>query len=124
MDTAGNLLTALANAQRVGKDRLAVPYVRFHEQLLQLLQARGVVASVRAQRTAHPLLVITLSGTQSSRRFRRVSRPGRRQYVNFRNIPWSSGPASFYVISTSRGLMEGEAARRARLGGEIVCEVR
>ncbi|MBI4022351.1 MAG: 30S ribosomal protein S8 [Candidatus Andersenbacteria bacterium] len=127
MDTVADLLTGLVNAQRVGKERFAVPYSRYKEQLVNLLRERGVVRAVRAQRTARPKLVVTLAANKdragTARRVRRVSRPGRRQYVARHAIPWQAGRAGFYILSTSQGLMDGETARQRGLGGEIICEV-
>lgn len=128
MDTVADLLTCLVNAQRVSKERFAVPYSRYKEQLVNLLREKGVVRAVRVQRTARPKLVVTLAVDKNrvgtARRARRVSKPGRRQYVGRHAIPWQAGHAGFYILSTSQGLLDGETARQRGLGGEIICEIR
>jgi small subunit ribosomal protein S8 len=127
MDTVADMLNTLVNAQRVGKERIAVPYSRFKEQLVRLLQEKGTVADVRVQSTVKPKLIITLAYDDGNPRIRqamRLSKPGRRRYVEKDKIPWGVGKFSTFVISTSQGLMDGRAARRAGLGGELICELR
>lgn len=126
MDTVADMLNTLVNAQRVGKERIAVPHSRFKEQLVQLLQAKGLVASVRVQKTAKPKLIITLAyedGVPKVRQATRLSKPGCRLYVNHSEIPWSSSKYGMYVISTSQGLVDERDARAKGLGGELVCEI-
>lgn len=126
MDPVADMLTTLVTAQRVGKERVAVPYSRFKEQLAGLLQKKEAVAAARVQEGSRPKLVITLAyrdGEPKVRRARRLSRPGRRRYVTKEKLPWTSGEPGFYVVSTSAGLMDEVEARRRGLGGELVCEV-
>jgi len=54
---------------------------------------------------------------------RRVSRPGRRVYVDRDSIPRVLGGMGVAVISTSQGLLSGQEARRRGIGGEFLCEV-
>ena len=127
MDTVADMLNTLVNAQRGGKERIAVPYSRFKEQLVQLLHERGLVAGVRVQKAAKPKLVITLvyeDGVPKVRQATRLSKPGRRLYVNHSEIPWGASKYGMYVISTSQGLLDEQDARAKGLGGELVCEVR
>lgn len=127
MDTVADLLTAILNAQRVGKERVALPYARFAEALARLLQERGLVAAVRVQEGTRPKLVLTLDyredGQPRITGVRRLSKPGRRWYVGGSKLPYRGRRPGFYVVSTSQGLMDAERARAARLGGELVCEV-
>ncbi len=53
----------------------------------------------------------------------RVSRPGRRIYVGSREVPRVLGGMGINILTTPKGLMTGQAARKARVGGEILCEV-
>jgi small subunit ribosomal protein S8 len=54
---------------------------------------------------------------------RRVSRPGRRTYVGRASIPRVRSGLGIAILTTSRGLMTDRAARKAKLGGELMCEV-
>lgn len=126
MDTIADILTALANAQRVGKKRVAVPYSDFAEKLCQLFKERGLVAAVRVQSSPRPKLVVTLAyedGQPRMRGARRLSSPGQRRYAKRSTIPYSRSGRGTIIVSTSRGLMEASRARQEGLGGELVCEV-
>ena len=54
---------------------------------------------------------------------RRSSRPGRRVYVGYRDIPKVLNGMGISIISTSRGVMTDTAAREAKVGGEVLCEI-
>jgi small subunit ribosomal protein S8 len=54
---------------------------------------------------------------------KRVSTPGRRQYVRSDRIPRVVGGLGTAIVSTSRGLMTDREAREAGLGGEFVCQI-
>jgi small subunit ribosomal protein S8 len=53
----------------------------------------------------------------------RVSKPGRRVYVGKREIPWVLSGMGVAILTTSKGVMTGQSARRHGVGGEILCEV-
>jgi small subunit ribosomal protein S8 len=53
----------------------------------------------------------------------RVSTPGRRVYVGKREIPWVLSGMGVSILTTSKGVMTGQTARRRGLGGEVLCEV-
>lgn len=126
MDPIADILTSLLNAQRVGKERVALPYAAFSERLARFLHERGVVGDVRVQEGTRPKLVITLAyrdGQPKVTAARRLSSPGRRFYVSHRELPYAGRRPGFFVISTSQGLMDAEKARKERLGGELVCVI-
>lgn len=126
MDTVANMLTILVNAQRVGKERVAIPHTRFKEQLANILKAKGAIARVRVQGETKPRLIITLSykgGRNGLYSTRRLSRPGRRVYTTYDQLPYTGGRPGFYVVSTSQGLLDEQAARARKLGGELICAV-
>jgi small subunit ribosomal protein S8 len=54
---------------------------------------------------------------------RRVSRPGRRRYVNGSQVPKVQGGMGTAIISTSVGVMTGHEAREKGVGGEVVAYV-
>jgi small subunit ribosomal protein S8 len=128
MDSIANMLTALLNAQRVGKTRVAVPYSSFKEQLAALLQSKGLVSSIRVQEGVRPQIIMTLAYDEESGRPRiqgvkRLSTPGRRRYVKQGEVPYPVTDAGAIVVSTSAGLMDDRQARGSGVGGELVCEI-
>lgn len=127
MDTVGNMLTSLVNAQRVKKERVLLPYSRLNERLVELLAREGRVASFRVQDGTPAKLVVTLryEGDQEPgiRGARRVSRPGARHYVPKDKLPHPMHGNGFFIVSTSHGLMSETQARKQGLGGELIGEI-
>lgn len=127
MDTVANMLTALVNAQRVGKKRVALPYSRFQKSLLEFLQQQGLVAKVRVQESPRAKLVVTLAYDEHEEPkiagAKRLSSPGRRYYAGSDEIPFSYQGFGTIVVSTSEGLLDDVSARKRGLGGELVCAI-
>lgn len=126
MDTIGDMLTAIINAQRVGKKRVVMPYSQFKLKLAELLQQKKMLAKVRAEEGEKATLVLTLAYDAEQlgvKGVKRLSKPGQRRYVAYNRIPYSQQGMGMVVISTSQGLMDGRAARKSKLGGELICEV-
>lgn len=120
------MLVSLVNAQRVGKERVAIPHSKFSESLLRVFQDKGLISSFRVQDGPQPKLIITLAysaGAPVMQGARRISKPGRREYQASSTIPYSNHGGGFFIISTSSGLYDDMTARKEGLGGEIVCEV-
>jgi small subunit ribosomal protein S8 len=53
----------------------------------------------------------------------RVSKPGRRIYVGKKDVPWVLSGMGISVLTTSKGIMTGQQARRSGVGGEVLCKV-
>lgn len=127
MDTVGNMLNSIINAQAVGKARIVVPYSSFQFQLAEFLQSKGLLAKIKADQDGKPTLQLTLKydddKTPAMARIKRLSKPGRRLYSRKQNIPYSIENRGMIVISTSQGLMDDKEARRKNVGGELICEI-
>ncbi len=127
MDPIANMLTTLNNAQRVGKQRAAIPYSRFTKSMLDVLQKKGIIAKVRLQASPKAKLIVTLvydeHDTPRIRGVRRLSTPGRRLYVKQDKIPNNYRGFGIIILSTPKGLMDDNEARREKLGGELVCAI-
>jgi small subunit ribosomal protein S8 len=126
MDPISNMLTAIVNAQRVNKERVAVPYSEFKAQLARFMQEEGLVAKMRIQDGDRKRLIITLAyqdGSPVIQSVEKISRPGNRKYVRKGDLPFTGNRLGVYVVSTPRGLMSQEKARKEGLGGELLCGV-
>lgn len=127
MDTIANMLTTIINAQRVGKQRVALPYSKFKESLALVLKNKGLVSAVRVQEGTHAKLVITLAyenaKTPRISGVKRLSTPGRRLYAQRQAIPRPTTETGSIIVSTSQGLMDDAMARQQGVGGELVCEI-
>jgi small subunit ribosomal protein S8 len=129
-DPVSDMLTRIRNAIRARHPRVDIPHSRLKERLARLLQEEGFLESVAVavpQQGKFPVIRIALrytgEGDPVLSGLERVSRPGRRVYCSRSEIPAVLGGLGVTIVSTSRGLMTGDACRKAGVGGEILCNV-
>jgi small subunit ribosomal protein S8 len=129
-DTISDMLTRIRNAQMRSKDSLEMPYSKQVEQIAKVLEAKGFLAGVnsfkyegKAYKGLHIDLKYTEDGVPAIQAINRVSKPGLRNYAKSKDIKRVLGGLGISVISTSRGIMASDDARRQKLGGEVLCEV-
>lgn len=122
MDTLGNLLTSIRNAEAVQHGEVIVPFSKVSMAVLGILADNGYISSFSASEGVKPTITITLKQGEKHT-YKRVSTPGRRWYTPASNIPTVLGGLGIVVISTSHGIMTGKDARKKNLGGEIICQV-
>ena len=130
-DTTADFLTRIRNAINASHETVSVPASRLSQELARILAEQGYINGFEPEEPepgrAGDRLRIDLRYTRERRSvisgLRRVSRPGRRIYVDSRHIPKVQGGMGTTIISTSRGVMTGHDARRAGVGGEVMAEV-
>ncbi|MHB1142185.1 MAG: 30S ribosomal protein S8 [Sulfuricaulis sp.] len=126
-DPIADLLTRIRNAQMAEKVNVRVPASRLKLAIAKVLQDEGYVESCREVTEAgRPLIEIALKyhdGRPVIERIDRVSTPGLRRYAGKHRLPRVDGGMGVAIVSTSRGIMSDRAARKAGLGGEILCVV-
>ena len=127
-DPIADFLTRIRTALQADHDAAVMPHSTFKAELARILTEQGYVEgySVEPARVGQTLRV-TLKYTEQRKPviagMKRVSRPGRREYVNSREVPKVQGGMGTTIVSTSRGVMTGHDARREKVGGEVVAEV-
>lgn len=106
---------------------LELPHSKAKEAIARVLVHEKYLSSVaKIERDGRHFLLIQLSydkGKPVISDIKQVSRPGMRIYAKTNKIPRVSGSLGMSVISTSRGVMSDREARKAKLGGEIICKV-
>ena len=129
-DPIADFLTRVRNAIRAAHETVDIPASRQKRELARILDEQGYIESwsvVPAPNGAGEMIRIRLKYTEDRRSaisgLRRVSRPGRRTYVDARSIPKVLGGMGTSIVSTSRGVMTGHDARAAGVGGEVVAQV-
>ena len=127
-DPLSDLLTRISNGLTAGHDRVDVPASRVKEAVLKVLESEGFIASYRrVEEKGRPILRVGLKydaeGEPIVTGLERVSRPGRRVYARADEIPKVLGGLGVSIVSTSKGIVTDRAARQARLGGEVLCNV-
>jgi small subunit ribosomal protein S8 len=126
-DPIADLLTRIRNGQMAEKVNVRVPASRLKLAIAKVLQDEGYIESCREVTEAgRPLIEIALKyhdGQPVIERLDRVSTPGLRRYAGKHRLPRVDGGMGVAIVSTSKGIMSDRAARKAGLGGEILCIV-
>ncbi len=125
-DPISDMLTRIRNGQAANKVAVKMPSSKLKVAIAALLQAEGYIEGYAVDGEAKPELEVTLKYFQAKpviEQIKRVSRPGLRVYKKKDDLPSVMGGLGVAVVSTSKGLMSDRAARKAGLGGEIICYV-
>jgi small subunit ribosomal protein S8 len=125
-DPISDMLTRLRNGQAAKKVAVKMPSSKLKVAIAALLQEEGFVADYTVTGEVKPELEVTLKYFEANpviEQIQRVSRPGLRIYKKKGALPSVMGGLGIAIVSTSKGLMTDRAARKAGLGGEIICYV-
>ncbi|MBE1273310.1 30S ribosomal protein S8 [Enterovibrio baiacu] len=125
-DPISDMLTRLRNGQAAAKVAVKMPSSKLKVAIAELLKAEGYVADFAVTSDVKPELEVTLKYFEAKpviEQIQRVSRPGLRIYKKKDELPSVMAGLGIAVVSTSKGLMTDRAARKAGLGGEIICYV-
>jgi small subunit ribosomal protein S8 len=122
------MLTRIRNAINVRKNVVSMPHSNVKESVARLLQESNFINSVAVADNDGPgkTLTITINDEQANARITeidRVSKPGRRYYVRAGEIPTVKRGRGIVIVSTSRGMMTGNEAKKQGVGGEVICRV-
>lgn len=126
-DPISDFLTRIRNAASAGQQEVFVPFSKMKSELSRILQEEGYLWNYEVDTTgAHPRLKLKLKyqgKTPVVRSLTRISKPGLRKYVSCDEIPRVLGGLGISILSTSRGIMTGARARKAKVGGELLAQV-
>jgi len=130
-DPVSDFLTRLRNAAKAQHHDVVIPSSKLKRELARILKEQGYIVAYQVGAAAEGRpgeeLTVTLKYTDDRKPvisgLERVSRPGRRTYVDHAHIPRIQGGMGTAIISTSKGVMTGHEARTEGLGGEVVARV-
>ena len=127
-DPISDFLTHLRNASKAGLAQCVSPHSKLKESLANILKSEGYVRDVATgtDERGHKTVVVTMKYVDSApviTGLKRSSTPGRRLYSGYSEIPRVLNGLGIAIVSTSKGLMKDQDARRQKLGGELVCTV-
>ncbi len=131
-DPIADMLTRIRNAALVKHPTVSMPSSKMKVAIAKILKEEGYIEGYRVETDErnHKVLVITLKyvGDLKHQRsvitgLKRVSKPGRRIYTSVREIPWVRSGMGIAILSTPKGVITGQQARRLRVGGEVLCYV-
>lgn len=130
-DPIADMLTRVRNAQMRQHPTVSMPSSKVKQEVARVLKEEGYIEDFKVlPEKPQAVLSITLKyvGDRRNRRsvitgLERVSKPGRRVYVGKKDIPWVLSGMGTAVVTTSKGVMTGQNARRIGVGGEVLCKV-
>lgn len=126
-DPIADMLTRIRNAILVRKSEVSLPHSNIKESVARLLKDSNFIDDVSVKDAAvGKTLTVRINSEDSNARITeivRLSKPGRRYYVNVKEIPVVKRGRGIVILSTSKGLMTGNEAKTQKVGGELICKV-
>jgi small subunit ribosomal protein S8 len=133
-DPISDMLSRIRNAVTAKHARVDMPASKLKAEIARILQDEGYIQGYRLVDepgekggAARPLIRVFLKygphGEKVISGIERISRPGRRVYLGVDDVPAVLGGLGTNILTTSRGVMTGRAARKAGVGGEVLCNV-
>ena len=127
-DPIADMLTRIRNAQMVKKEFVDIPSSRMKIALAKILKDEGYIKHFKAWRVKRKgnlriYLKYQGAGIPAISGMERVSKPGIRRYMGYEAIPLVLGGLGITILSTSRGILTNQKARKLHVGGEVLCKV-
>jgi len=129
-DTIADLLTRIRNAQLRKNETISLPSSRMLVSLAQILKEEGFINDYeiiedkdRPERKTLEVRLRYEDGEGVIRALKRISKPGVRVYVGYREIPKVKNNLGIAIISTPKGIITGMNAKKQKVGGEFLCTV-
>lgn len=126
-DPISDFLARIRNGVSAGQEEILAPYSKIKAEMSRILQEEGYIWSYEINtQAAHPRLKLKLKYQNKApviKSLKRESKPGLRRYVSCDEIPKVLGGLGISILSTSRGIMTGSKARKAKVGGELLATI-
>ena len=128
VDPIGDMLTRIRNGQMRSSTTVRLPASKFRVKILDVLRDEGYILNYKlsADKKKKKKISIDLKYNQGIpviKEITRISKPGRRVYTKADSIPRIQNGLGIAIMSTSKGIMTDNDARKENLGGEILCKV-
>ncbi len=127
-DPIADMLTRIRNGSKAKFEKVDIPSSKTKREIAKILKEEGFIKNFKVvtDDRQHEMIRISLKYDANRREvvhLRRISRPGRRIYVGKDSIPSVMSGLGFSILSTSRGILTDKSARKADVGGEVLCYV-
>ncbi len=127
-DPIADYLTCIRNGCRANKDSVTVPSSTMKVKLTELLKEHGYINDFSVvengvKKNIFIKLKYRKDGSSMIRDLKKVSKPGLRRYVDSTKIPRVLNGIGTMIVSTSKGLLVDEEARKLNIGGELVLKI-
>jgi small subunit ribosomal protein S8 len=109
------------------KEKVVVPFSKIKFEIAKILEQEGYVKKVEKEEGKFPSISIELKYTPDKesiiKSLIRISKPGRRVYSEYHQLPKVLNGLGMAIVSTSAGLMTAKEAKKRKMGGEVICEI-
>lgn len=127
-DPVADMITRMRNAARQHFEFTEMPASKLKQEILKVLKKEGYIKNyaVRKRKNFNVLKVFlkyTPEGTPAFEKIERISRPGRRVYVDKDSMPFIAGGMGMAVVSTSKGVLSSHEAKKRGFGGELLFKI-
>ena len=126
-DQIADLITRIRNAIMVNKNEISVPASKLKLAILEGLKRTKFITNYNVveatPRNSIRVVINEINETPRINEITKVSKPGRRVYAGVDELPKVKSGRGIVLISTSKGIMTGDEAKQARLGGEVIVKV-
>ena len=125
-DPIADMLTRIRNASAAKKAEVVLPFSKVKWAIANILLENGFVKNIEKVEDGQGNIKIGLKYVDQRpavASLKRVSKPGRRIYVDKDNILSVRNGLGIAIISTSQGIMNNKEAKKRKIGGELICEV-
>lgn len=130
-DSIADMLARMRNALTAEHSNVNIPASKTKIAIAKILKDEGFIEDYHVtDERSQPQLTIDLKyvGKRKERHsvingMERVSKPGRRVYTGASEVPWVRSGMGIAIMTTSKGVMTGQQARRLGIGGEVLCYV-
>ncbi len=127
-DPISDMLTRIRNANMAEHPQVQIPHSKLKSEVARLLKEEGYIKDFTTENVdGKATLVLFLKYMADNKPviqgLRRVSRPSRRHYVGADDVPRVLGGIGTAFLSTSTGILTDNEARKAHVGGEVLCYI-
>jgi len=127
-DPIADMLTRIRNANMANHERVEVPASKIKSEIARILHEEGYIRNYRfIEDNKQGILRLYLKYGENEEKvitnLKRISKPGRRIYVNSKDIPRVRGGLGTAILSTSKGVMTDKQCKEANVGGEVLCYI-
>ena len=128
-DPIADYLTRLRNSIMAGHRVVSVPASNIKKEITKILFDKGYILNYKFEENdSQGIIKVALKydlahKVNAIKKLKRVSRPGLRMYVGYRDMPRVLNGLGIAIVSTPRGVMTDKEARELKVGGEVLCYV-
>ena len=127
-DPIGDMISRIRNGQMRSHIKIEMPASSFKGKILEILKREGFIINYTLDQTDDKKIKFLVnlkynSGSPVINNIERISKPGRRFYSSAQSIPKIKNGFGIAIVSTPKGVMTDTEARKAKVGGEIICKV-